>query len=85
VPDPGYVPPQADVEGLEDRIADLEAMVAEPGKVPRRFHDELKQIRSHVLSLQSKVIRLSAAGKTKEAKKEEKGREDITDRMYLNK
>uniref|UniRef100_A0A6M3KM30 Uncharacterized protein n=1 Tax=viral metagenome TaxID=1070528 RepID=A0A6M3KM30_9ZZZZ len=84
--DPGYVPSQPDIEDLEDRIGNLEAISAEPGMVPRHFHDELKQIRGHVLSLQSKVIRLSATEKIKQTKKEEKGevnsREDITDKMY---
>jgi len=68
IPDPGYVPPRADIADLEDRIGNLEAISAEPGQVPRRYHDQLQQLRAQVLYLQNKVNALL----DKRSKREEK-------------
>jgi hypothetical protein len=55
VPDPGYVPPQPDIEDLEDRIGNLEAISAEPGRMPRYYHDKLQQLEGRVLHAVGKM------------------------------
>jgi len=79
--DPGYIPPQQDTVELEDRIADLEALIASPSQIPRRFNDELKQLKSQMLYLQSKVIQYQAH-KKEEAKSVTLGRRDVTDEVW---
>jgi len=55
VADPGYVPPQQDIEDLQDRIGNLEAISAEPGRMPRHYHDQIQQLKAQVTYLQNKV------------------------------
>lgn len=66
MPDPGYVPPQPDIAGLEDRINDLEAILAMPGEVPRHYHDQIQQLKAQVLFLQKKIYEMAARQKKKE-------------------
>lgn len=40
---------------INDRIENLEAISAEPGSIPRQYHDELLQIKGAMLHLQKKV------------------------------
>ena len=49
-------PPPLDLSEIEDRIDNLEAITAEKGSIPRRYHDLLQQTRYEMLNLKSKVI-----------------------------
>jgi len=46
---------KGDIDELKDRIANLEAISAQPGWVPRQYHDSLQQIQGQVLLLQNKL------------------------------
>ncbi len=50
-------PPAIDVHGIEDRLNDLEAEVSKPGSIPKRFTDEINQLKALILNLQRKVQR----------------------------
>lgn len=56
-PDPGPDRPAENtrVEDLEDRICNLEAISAEPGRMPRYYHDKLQQLEGRVLHAESKM------------------------------
>jgi hypothetical protein len=49
------------INTVEDRIANLESITAEHGRVPRQFHDSLQQVQGHVLHLQKKVTEIEQA------------------------
>ena len=51
VHDPGYSPP---INDIEDRLNDLEAEVC--SGIPRKYTEELNQLKGQILHLQSKVI-----------------------------
>jgi hypothetical protein len=55
-PDPGPDMPVSStrMEDLEDRIGNLEAISAEPGRVPRYFHDKIQQLEGRVLHGEAK-------------------------------
>ena len=55
IPDPGYSPPLQNTD-IEDRLNDLEAEVSRPGSIPRRYTEELNQLKGRILHLQSKLI-----------------------------
>ena len=55
IPDPGYSPPLQNTD-IEDRLNDLEAEVSKPSSIPRRYTEELNQLKGRILHLQSKVI-----------------------------
>jgi len=59
VPDPGNIPYQPDTEKVEQRINNLEAISAEPGQIPRQYHDQLRQLKGQVLYLQKKIEEMS--------------------------
>ena len=48
-------PPVIDVHGIEDRLNDLETEVSRPGSIPRRYTDEINQLKAQILNLQRKV------------------------------
>jgi|GEM_PF-6698199 len=41
---------------LEERVGNLESITAEPGGIPRWYHDKIEQIRLELLHLKGKVI-----------------------------
>lgn len=49
------VPPEADWSELHDRLNDLEAMAAEPGRIPRRYYEQFQQIRGEIAFLRNKI------------------------------
>jgi hypothetical protein len=49
-------PPPVDLSEIEGRIDNLEALIAEPGSIPRRYHDLLQQTRFEMVNLKTKVI-----------------------------
>jgi len=49
------IPPAQSNELLEDRIGNLEAISAQPGRVPRAFHDRLQQVQGQVVNIQNKL------------------------------
>jgi len=51
-PMPALPEPQTE---LEDRIANLEAISAQPGRLPRAFFDSLQQVQGQVIALQNKL------------------------------
>jgi hypothetical protein len=55
-PDPGPDKPERTVliTDLEDRVGNLEAISAEPGRVPRYFHDKIQQLEGRVLHGEAK-------------------------------
>lgn len=52
--------PEEVIAGLEDRVGNLEAISAEPGRIPRRYYDQFQQIHGEVAYLHNKVHELSA-------------------------
>ena len=54
--DPGYFTEGIVTTDVEDRLNDLEAEIARPGSIPRRYTEELNQLKGQILHLQSKVI-----------------------------
>ena len=48
------------LEDLDDRINNLEAISAEPGGIPRRYEDKLKQVQNELIYLRNKVNELTA-------------------------
>jgi len=53
-----YIEPRvmpAQLQNLEDRLENVEELVAAPGSIPRQFHDELQQIQGRSLFLQEKL------------------------------
>ena len=55
IADPGYSPPIINTD-IDGRLNDLEAEVSRPGSIPRRYTEELNQLKGRMLHLQSKVI-----------------------------
>jgi len=56
----GYLPPLTycvpdPIADYEDRIGNLEAISAEPGQIPWRYHDRLEQKQREVIYLQNKL------------------------------
>lgn len=48
---------------LEDRISNLEAISAQPGRVPRQYHEQLQQVKGEVAYLHSKLVERAAKAK----------------------
>lgn len=69
-----------DLASVEERVGDLEAISASPGSIPRRFHDDIQQIKSAVLYLQRQRPPQKLPQKPKE---EASGRSDITDKLFF--
>ena len=59
-PDPSYIPPQPDLTEIENRLNDLESEVASPGSIPKRYHEQIQQLKSQIQNLQSRVNKLAA-------------------------
>ena len=58
-------------------------LTAQPGSIPRRYQEQMKQLKSQVLHLQGKVNKLLEVKKIKETKKQPTGSGefvDVTDR-----
>ena len=53
-------PPVIDVHRIEDRLNDLETEVSRPGSIPRRYTDELNQLKGQVIYLRNKIAESSA-------------------------
>ena len=47
--------PKETIIRLQERIANLEEISAQPGKIPRQYHDSLQQLQGQVVFLQNKV------------------------------
>jgi hypothetical protein len=56
--DPGYVPES--IAELKAQLNDLQAIVAEPGSVPRQYYNQLQQLRGEVAYLRTKVAEMRA-------------------------
>ena len=41
---------------LEDRVSNLEAITAEPGGIPRWYHDQIQQLRNELTHLKMHMI-----------------------------
>ena len=54
------------LQTVEDRLDNLEAISAEPGSIPRQYHDLAEQTRAQVLFLQKKVEELALRRAKKE-------------------
>ena len=52
--DPGYSPPIINTTDVDDRLNDLEAEVC--SGVPRKYTEELSQLKGQILHLQGKMI-----------------------------
>ena len=44
-------PAQPDLSDIEDRLSNLEAISAEPGSIPRWYHDQIQQMRYEITNL----------------------------------
>jgi len=55
----------AELDTLKEQVNDLEAMVAEPGRIPRQYNDKLQQLQGEVLYLRNKVNESQAKRKSK--------------------
>jgi len=78
-----------DLTEIEDRLNDLEAEIARPGSIPRRYTEELKQIKGQMLYLQGKINKQHVTTRSRYNRARQitesgqsPGREDITDRLY---
>ena len=45
----------SELDTLKEQVNDLEAMVAEPGRMPRQFNEKLQQLQGEVIYLRNKV------------------------------
>ena len=63
---------QKESEGLVDRVSNLEAIFAEPGRIPRAYYDRFKQMQGEIAYLKSKLNE-GSAGKRQAAKSGYKG------------
>ncbi len=52
--EPAWATPPVN-NGIEDRLNELEAEVSKPGSIPRRYTDEINQLKAQILNLQRKV------------------------------
>jgi len=53
--DDGRVEDTTELDGLKEQVNDLEATIAEPGRIPRRYNDKLQQLQGEVTFLRNKV------------------------------
>ena len=60
------------IETLQDRVNNLEAISAQPGEVPREYHESLQQLRGQVTFLQNKLNTALDRGKQKAKQRAEK-------------
>lgn len=82
-PGPDELPhDKPDIIDLEDRIGNLEAISSQRGSIPRAYYDELRQLKTQVRYLQSKVIQSKPQTPQKEVDSGIHHREDITNRFY---
>jgi len=44
-----------DLTEIEDRIANLESISAEKGGIPRRYHEQIQQLRGEIAYLHKKI------------------------------
>jgi len=58
VPDPAASVSHTDMTEIEDRIEQLELMTSQPGQIPQRFQNEIKQLKAQLLYLQKKIYAL---------------------------
>ncbi|KKM07407.1 hypothetical protein LCGC14_1734180 [marine sediment metagenome] len=56
--EPAWATPPVN-NGIEDRLNELEAEVSKPGSIPRRYSDELNQVKGQVIHLRNKIAELS--------------------------
>jgi len=54
-----------DSSELEGRISNLEAISAQPGRIPRQYHDSLQQLQGQVVFLQNALNAALDRGKKK--------------------
>ena len=45
---------------LEDRVSNLEAITAEPGGIPRWYHDQIQQLRNELAHCKMQIIQMRA-------------------------
>ena len=60
------------LEGLSDRVGNLEAISAQPGKIPRQYHESLQQLQGQVVFLQNALNTALDRGKEKAKQQAEK-------------
>lgn len=61
-----------DLSEVEDRIGNLEAISAQPGKIPRQYHNSLQQLQGQVVFLQNALNAALDRGKEKAKQQAEK-------------
>jgi len=55
----------SELDAIKDQVNDLEAMVAEPGRIPRQYNEKLQQLQGEVTYLRNKVDELQTKRKPK--------------------
>jgi len=60
-----YIEEPTELDAVKEQVNDLQAMVAEPGRIPRRYHDKLQQLQGEVTYLRNKVNELQTKRKPK--------------------
>jgi len=58
-----YVEKPSELSEIKEQVNNLEAIVAEPGQAPRRYHNQLQQVKGEVTFLRNKVNELQAKRK----------------------
>jgi len=53
--DTGDTPSQPDFTAIEDRLSDMEMEISSPGGIPRRYTEELQQVKGMVAFLENKL------------------------------
>ncbi len=48
--------PAPDLTDLEDRLDNLESISAEKGGIPRRYYDQIQQLRGEIAYLRAKIV-----------------------------
>ena len=61
--DGNYVEEPPDLSEVKEQVNDLQAITATPGQIPRRYNDELKQVKGELAFLRNKVNDLQAKRK----------------------
>ena len=61
--DEGRAEDTTEIDTLKERVDDLDTMVAEPGRIPRKYNDKLQQLQGEVAYIRNKVNELQSKQK----------------------
>lgn len=50
-----FTPVKSEVDSIEERLNNLEAISAEPGQVPKQYEEKLREMQGHMIYLENKI------------------------------